>query len=350
MIVRYDPVSWREIPWDYGEEREKVGFDGFGPKIMGALVTPGHRSPSFWHMGGLWVSPRGHLVVHCPNSAEIGKAIPGGSKPEMRGFQAAHAAGKPYTPTIYPGRPRYSELHIWDAHGKLLMDDAFPGIGHLDGLAIDRDDNVYVMASVIRQVNGKSYDPALGDDHTETLIKVRPKQAKVISQGAAPGVPVTLGEGAGEKRPLDIAGFSVGPAWVKGAEWMYGGVGINGENNGGCCCASTRFALDYFGRSFAPEIRHFSVAVLDTNGNLILRVGRYGNVDDGKPLDPKGGPPNTRSIGGDETSLIHAAYVATHTDRRLFIADIGNARIASVKLGYHVEERVALKDVPDQKP
>jgi hypothetical protein len=40
--------------------------------------------------------------------------------------------------------------------------------------------------------------------------------------------------------------------------------------------------------------------------------------------------------------------VASHTDRRLVIADAGNARIQSVKLGYHAEEKIALKDVPDQ--
>ena len=40
-------------------------------------------------------------------------------------------------------------------------------------------------------------------------------------------------------------------------------------------------------------------------------------------------------------------FVATHSDRRLFIQDTGNARIVSVKLGYHAEEKVALKDVPD---
>jgi hypothetical protein len=51
---------------------------------------------------------------------------------------------------------------------------------------------------------------------------------------------------------------------------------------------------------------------------------------------------------GDEVALMFGAYLATHTDRRLFIADAGNSRIVSVKLGYHAEQRVALKDVPDQ--
>jgi hypothetical protein len=46
-------------------------------------------------------------------------------------------------------------------------------------------------------------------------------------------------------------------------------------------------------------------------------------------------------------AIFHAAYLGTHTDRRLFIADAGNARILSVKLGYHAEEKTALKDVPD---
>ena len=63
-----------------------------------------------------------------------------------------------------------------------------------------------------------------------------------------------------------------------------------------------------------------------------------------------GGPPSPRSIGGDEVALMYACYVATHTDRRLFIADAGNARIVSVKLGYHTEERVWLKDVPEGRP
>jgi hypothetical protein len=169
---------------------------------------------------------------------------------------------------------------------------------------------------------------------------------------------------------------------MEGAEWFYGGVGFAGKNSaragGGCDCYNARFALDYFARSFAPEVGHYSVAVLDTSGNLILRVGRYGNVDDGRPLVADGGPPSPRSIGGlarpvqsaasstrqvrgrgqssvvrqptapppaDEVALFHAQYLATDTDKRLFIADAGNARIVSVKLDYHATERVALKDV-----
>lgn len=143
-------------------------------------------------------------------------------------------------------------------------------------------------------------------------------------------------------RAADLDGYTCG--WVEGAEWLYGGVGFS--TPGACVCWNCRFDMDYFNRSFVPETLLCSVAVLDANGNLLARVGRCGNVDDGRPLDPAGGPAEARSIGGDELSLFHACYVATHTDRRLFIADAGNDRIASVKLGYQVEERVAAKSAP----
>ena len=55
-----------------------------------------------------------------------------------------------------------------------------------------------------------------------------------------------------------------------------------------------------------------------------------------------------RSIGGDEVGLSHACYVAAHSDRRLVVADIGNARIVSVRLGYYATERVPLRAVADR--
>ena len=50
-----------------------------------------------------------------------------------------------------------------------------------------------------------------------------------------------------------------------------------------------------------------------------------------------------RPLGGDEVGLFHACYVGADTDRRLFIADAGNGRILSVKLGYRASATVPLK-------
>jgi len=216
-------------------------------------------------------------------------------------------------------------------------------MGHLNGIAIDRNDNIYMLLASRRLIDGKPIDPGLERDVSGTLVKVPAKRAKVLSSSAGNSVPVPLPDDAKPKRPPDVTGYTTG--WIEGAEWFYGGVGFS--TPGKCVCWNSRFDLDYFNRSFAPEPLSFSVAVLDSSGNLILRIGNYGNVEDGVPLVKQGGPPGPRSIGGDEVALAHACYVATHTDRRLFIADAGNARIVSVKLDYHATERVALKEVED---
>jgi len=162
------------------------------------------------------------------------------------------------------------------------------------------------------------------------------------------GAQVPLPKSDYPKRPIDVSSAPQGPAWFQDAEWLYGGVGYGGKNPGnGCACWNARFTLDEFARSFAPEVDRYHVAVLDKAGNLILRIGQYGNVDDGKPLVARGGPAKPRSIGGDEVALYHAPYLATDTDHRLFIADPGNSRILSVGLGYYATEKVALKDVSE---
>ncbi|MCK6470542.1 MAG: hypothetical protein L6R28_02240 [Planctomycetes bacterium] len=342
VVARYQPKTWREVPWDYGEECASVGFgagDGKRASLMSGLVLPATGRMAWWHMGGMAVSPRGHLVVTCCNPATFSKpgstTAPAGT-PEgdaKRGFQGIVAAQK-YKPRLYPGRAVGWETHLWDKYGKLVAEDATQGMDFSDGVNIDNEDNLYFLSNKNRSVDGKPYPVGTAG----TLIKLRAGKAKGINFTAA--VPVPAEKAATPDRPADFAGGG----WAEGVEWMYGGVGLN---NMACICWNARPALDLYARSFAPEINHRSVAVLDTAGNLILRVGRYGNIDDGVPLVPEGGPAKPRALGGDEVALVFPAYLATHSDRRLFIADAGNSRIASVKLAYHTEETIKLRDVPD---
>jgi len=334
-IARYDPATWKEVPFDYGVERQAVttGSHSGSRSATVASVLVGPKPERGWHQGGLAVSPKGHVVaaVYCSTTRQ-----------DRRTDQAPVTGGRPYAPVMFPGRLGTAVINVWDRHGRLVKADAIPGLGVFDGLAMDKNDDLYVMSAATRVLDGKRYF----DYMTGTAIKFRFGKAKVITTSGGARLPLT--GGSIPKRPPELADGSVGTAWAEGAHWLYGGVSYTGNDHldmGGCSCWNARFALDYFARSFLPEIEHYSVAVLDTNGNLIMRVGRYGNVDDGKPLVAKGGPPNPRSIGGDEVGLFYPAYLATHTDRRLFIADPGNARIVSVKLGYHATERVALKDV-----
>ncbi len=323
-VLRYDFKSWREVPWDYGEERRQIGFISSrgAPRTdaISALPIPGKR-PVWWHSSGMWVSPRGHLAVFCNIRARARQRTA-----KDKWFHQGTA--REYTPRVYPGRYGARVIHIYDTHGKLLHEDAVPGLTNADGLGIDREDNVYVMVAAPRLLEGKPYF----NEKSETLIKFRPRKAKLVSSSSR--APVQITDAQKPDRPADITKYGMSATWAENAEWTYGGVGYGGQG-GSCVCWHARFQLDYFARSFAPEVRRFSIAVLDSNGNLITRIGRYGNVDDGKPLITVGGPRQTNSIGGDEVALFHGAYVGIHTDRRLFIHDAGNGRILSVKLDYH---------------
>ncbi len=335
FVVRYDSESWREIPWDYGEEVRGLNFPGSGgarsANPISALRIPGHRAPARHHNGGFDINARGHLLV---STATTGNRPDNrlDSRPGKKALDAKEVEGK-YTPRLYPGRFWHGELHVWDKHGKMIREDVVPGLNVLDGIGIDQEDSIYVLSQSRRILNGKRYF----NPKSETLIKFRPGKARLLSMSKRNKVP--LDPSQYPKGHPDITGPGIETAWVKEAEWFYGGVGFDA---GPCVCWNARFDLDYFARSWAPEPSHYSVAVLDSNGNLITRIGRYGNVDDGVPQTKNPLLPKPRSLGGDEVGLFHASYVTTHTDRRLFIADAGNSRIVSVQLDYHASHSVGL--------
>ncbi len=341
VVARYDSKTWREVPWDYGEELTSVscGMGGRRAQVISGIRMPSIH-PGCFQQGGMSISPKGHLVVACHQV--LGKSQGKKWHNNYAHFGVAKDYATKYQPQIYPGRPSSGTcLHIWDKHGQVIRQDVVMGLPSLDGVHIDKDDNIYAMGWPTRVLKGKLYFNYM----SETLMKFSAGKGKILTDSKT--VPVPLSADLKPSQAKDLTA-----RWTKDAEWLYGGVGFAGFNtphaNGGCACWYSRFSMDYFARSFAPEIDQYSVAILDSNGNLITRVGTYGNVDDGVPLDKVGGPANPRSLGGDEVALFHASYVATHTDHRLFIADLGNARLQSVKLNYHATAKTALKDVPNQ--
>ncbi len=335
MVMRYQPDTWREVPFDYGEERERHNFGNSGGERSGKVISGSvFRGGGSFHHGGFHVAPNGNLVVagrYHTQSASVG----------TRRHEAQADETATYQPNVYPGRimGAIHLVQILDRYGNMLHEDAVPGVhGLINGVAIDNRNDIYLLSAAIRYYNGARHF----NDHAGTLMKFTPGEGRLLSASGAPVPLKPLPD-----RPQDLAFPKM---WAEGAHWMYGGVGWGGQNySSGCSCPNTRFALDYFARSFTPEIDRYNVGVVDSAGNLIVRVGQYGNVEDGMPLVKDGGPSDPRSIGGDETAIFFAPYVATQTDRRLFIADPGNARIASVKLGYHTDSLMPLKDVPDRQ-
>ena len=328
MLGRYEMKTWKEVPFDYGEERSSVGKDGgiggtSAPLVSGINLPA--KGPVCYHQGGLSVNIKGDIAVAChyrTNEVKNEKSV---------GNKIAYTSE--YRPMQYPGRLESGTslcVHIWDKLGKLKSEDIVKGAPQTDGIFIDKDDNIFMLATPSRQIEGKPID----DGMSSTLIKFKNgSKGKFLTKEGS--VPTPLNPTEFPKRPLDIAG-----QWVENAEWLYGGVGFAGfsanKAGGGCACWFVRFKLDYFGRSFVPAPMLYEVAVLDSEGNLILKIGKYGNED-------SKGKNSKEPLGGDEVGLFHPCFVATHTDRRLFISDIGNENIMSVKLKYAVDEIVLLK-------
>lgn len=125
-----------------------------------------------------------------------------------------------------------------------------------------------------------------------------------------------------------LSGYLYGQVKVDGARWRYAGMGIvpSSERLWGdpsCVCMSSRLGVDRFGRVFVPDCFRFSVAMLDTEGNQIARIGRYGNADD-----------------ADGIRFAWPAHVDA-ADGLIAVADSVNRRIAAITLAWQAEETVA---------
>jgi hypothetical protein len=129
------------------------------------------------------------------------------------------------------------------------------------------------------------------------------------------------------KRPLDVTG-----GWIEGAAWFYAGASPTVKN--ACSCPTQRFHLDWYRRSFVPEQYRHSIGVLDTNGNLIMHIGRYGNFDSGS------GAQSRIRVGGDDIAMCAVRFVSG-TDRYLVFEDNGE-RLIVLRIEYHSEETVPM--------
>jgi hypothetical protein len=326
LIGRYDLDNMREIPFDYGERRSGRYYNSGdrAANLTAGLVLPGTRGPGWWE-GGMDVNSLGQIVVAASNDGKRGDF-------------------KRYRPRIYPGRFISYEIHVFDKHGKILYEDAIRGVPEGYGTFIDNRSNIYHLSSGPRiYPDGKAWLKGTG-----CVMKFKPGKGTFY---ASSGGAVALSDRPVEKLPkIDHRPNRV--FYIEGAEWIFPGAGfapVKTSNAFPCGCWNMRFAVDDFGRSFVPQHRRDQVAVLDTNGNLVLQIGRYGNMDDGLPLHPwkDRRAKSPRTIGGDEVSLCYAHFVGTHRDRYLFIYDGMNDCIKSVKLGYHVDRRIPLTKAKD---
>ncbi len=148
-----------------------------------------------------------------------------------------------------------------------------------------------------------------------------------------------------EKAPADATAYKTAylahDVKVSGALWRYGGIGIvpasidGPAGDPGCVCLVSQLDADPWGRVYAPNVFRFSVEMLDSNGNHIARIGRYGNADDGRTA-------GTAADGG-----IFFAWPAdcdyAEADGRLYVSDSVNRRVLVIRFDHAAD---AACDIP----
>jgi len=327
-------ATWIKEKGKWKGECGRVGGPpkAFAGKGLTAIYTGVAEAHSRVHEKGLDVGCNGSIVTVIQPSSTQAK-----SAEFMKKSGLVHPDGK-----LYPTGPNYY-IVMWNNDGKLLSADAvWDTAGDSQGVHMDREGSLYtaqrgVLPSGSRKMLDGMTDLALGTNNDQfkmyaSLVKFRGRGGRyplgimaAIADGHHKPVPNRSGKPPSFSDATELTTLRGRKATAQGALWAYGGLN---EHVSGCTCNHTRRDMDGWARTWIPALHLYSVVVLDSNGNRIARIGRYGNVDD----------------ADEKCGRIHMAWprgVAV-SDSGLYVMDYGNLRIFRCKLGYHAEEELPL--------
>jgi DNA-binding beta-propeller fold protein YncE len=357
--------TYPECPYDYGIERKN---------LLGILPVKDQGGAKGFQ-DGLGVTMHGDVaaetnIYHVPRMEEVGwnfaaQAILASRK---RGEYVDGSRGREYNNfAAYSKMIQNKEKHgeevyfirrtpgvslvggtIWTFNRSGEPRDACAGtVGQLiAGVQMDEDGCLYFTNNRMRAHGNKQFLAGRGgtigspksksSPFISTLMKTGPKTKILAAKSIIQMEPLP-------DRPADLLGhgiFPLGPegtggtkCWVEDVKWLYAGAGsVVGAV---CSCPSSRIRLDWYKRVYTPEAYRHSLAALDTNGNLIMHIGRYGNFD-----DAPGGRNGCRP-GGEDFGITYVRFVSS-TDNYLVFSDWGE-RLVVLKLDYHADETVPIK-------
>jgi hypothetical protein len=345
-----------EVPYDYGVE-SKGKFSGGWVGIIPVKDQQGAK----YFQDGFGVNMAGDIAEECniyyvPRMEEVGHSLlnAGGAFNRRNQVYGGGIGYEDWIRKVQDRQKRGEDVYfikrrpgislagatVWtfDRTGELRDECAVIAGRLLSGVHIDEDGYLYFLHNRPRVVDGRRYLADRVGTFGSPKFKASPFTGTFI-KGKAP-IRVLLARAPVRMEPvpdrpadvLDTGGFADpkgNRGWVEGALWMYaGGSPIVA---GGCSCPKSRFHLDWYKRSFVPEAYRHSLAVLDTNGNLIMHLGRYGNHDDAGAMKP----------GDTDIPMFMARFIGG-TDNYLVFEDWGE-RLVVLKLDYHAGETASVK-------
>ncbi len=322
-----------EMPFDYGVERHTVVRKAeASAKLRGVIDVSWAMGGPNGYNNGIGVSTRGDVIILTENYANLAELLGGRTKAvegtldniERRGKEDLKDSNR-YRPPQFPGRPGSGNfIWRWNSKGEVLAADAVPGLplNSTFGIRMAPDGHFILGVGGHQNVDGK---PHIGG----SLAKFTAQGGKLFSESA----PIKLD--TLPDRPPDF--FGNGRMWAQNMFWSVPGLDqlqFVGSQTGNypCQCYHCRFDTDPYGRTFMPRAYAYHVQVVDTAGNRICEIGRFGNAD--KPA---------MKPGDTDIGLGQCSYLTTVSDKWLYIADDSNMRIIRLRLGYHAEQRVAIQ-------
>ncbi len=209
----------------------------------------------------------------------------------------------------------------------------------INGVQIDEDGKLYFVTNRPRLFGGTPFLEGRAGIHgggkaetpwTGTMMKTTGEPARLLFAKA----PVPLDPAP--SRPPDTGSTwgDPGPGYAEGMEWLYAGASPI-VRSGGCSCPRQHLGLDWYKRTYVPEMYRHSIGVLDTNGNLILHVGQYGNFDDAP------GGKNGAKPGSDDIRIMLTRFLSA-TDNYLVYGDWAE-KLVVLRLTYHVEATAGIR-------
>jgi hypothetical protein len=369
-VLRFDPAQqYEEVPYDYGVERPGK----YSPIRIGAIPVKDQPGAKFFQ-DGLGVNMKGDVAENCniyyvPKMDDYGKDMAmstTGIKDMTARGEYNSSIGNKYAESmkkIMEAEKRGDEVYfirrkpgiplagatIWtfDWTGELRAECAAIVGKHIAGVQIDENGKLYFVTSRPRMFGERHFlsgqggtygDPetkngTVRNPFTGTLLKTAGKDVVfLMSSAPIPLEPLPT-------RPPDVIDISFANVfgksmwtWVEGAEWLY--AGASPIVSTGCTCPTLRAHTDWYQRTFVSEAYRHSIGVVDTNGNLIMHIGRYGNYDSWH------GPQSKIPVGGDGIGLL-VPRMMSGTDNYLCFQDWGE-RLVVLKLNYHAEEIVPI--------